>query len=183
MAPGKSYDDDEVRAIIERALSAQPRGGLSHEDLLAIGEGVGLSREAIEQAGLELRERKLEAQARAAIVGRRRRALSLHAFVFLVVNATSFAINALTTPGEWWALFPIFGWGLALLLHAGLALLLPISERRLARERARTLGAARESSSSTPTETRRVGVRVADASDDSVDESSELQDSRAARQR
>lgn len=183
MASGKSYDDDEVRAIIERALAVQPRGGVSHEDLLAIGEGVGLSREAIERASVEVQERKLEAVANAAIRSRRRRGVALHAFVFFAVNAVLFAINALTTPGEWWALFPIVAWGLGLLLHAGFALLLPISERRRARERSRALAAVRVSSSRARTDARPTGVRVADASESSEEEASELDGTRAARQR
>jgi hypothetical protein len=46
-----------------------------------------------------------------------------------------FTVNALTTPGEWWFLFSVFFWGLALVAHAGVALGVGASPRALERER------------------------------------------------
>jgi len=42
MTDGRKYSDEEVRAIIDRALErgASEAGGLSHADLLAVGEQV-----------------------------------------------------------------------------------------------------------------------------------------------
>jgi hypothetical protein len=135
MGQDRSYDDDEVRAIIDRALQARPGAGVSHEDLLAIGAGVGLSQTAIESAALELRASQQNELAVQRVVSKRRRGVAAHAFLFMAVNALLFAINWLTTPGEWWSLFPIFGWGLALLLHAGFALSMGVSPQRLQREK------------------------------------------------
>src|SRR6187402_1487515 len=137
MSKDQSYADDEVRAIIERALKEQPASGLSHEDLLSIGAGVGLSPAAVESAAREVTEARLTATATKRVVSRRRRGLAAHAFVYAAVNALLFAINFLTTPGEWWVLFPVFFWGLGLLLHAGFGLFTPVSERRLNREKQR----------------------------------------------
>src|SRR6187549_3918513 len=128
MSKDRSYADDEVRAIIERALKEQPVSGVSHEDLLSIGAGVGLPRAAIENAAREVTEARLQQTAAKRIVSRRRRGLAAHAFVYLAINALLFAINFLTTPGEWWVLFPLFVWGLGLLLHAGFSLFSPVSE-------------------------------------------------------
>jgi len=160
MSDQRSYKDDEVRAIIERALKEQQpqSGGVSHEDLLAIGGGVGLSPAAIESAVREEREGRLTATATARVVARRRRGVAAHALVFALVNALLFAINFLTTPGEWWVLFSVFGWGLGLALHAGFGLSSQVSERRLEREKRRlqpTLAAP------DPAGERRTGVRVA----------------------
>ena len=135
MGQDRSYDDDEVRAIIDRALQARPGGGVSHEDLLAIGAGVGLSQSAIENAAVELRAARQNQLALQHVVSKRRRGVAAHAFVFVVVNALLFVINWLTTPGEWWSLFPIFGWGLGLVLHAGFALGRGVSPQRLLREK------------------------------------------------
>lgn len=159
MSKDASYADDEVRAIVERALEAQPERQLSHQDLLAIGAGVGLSNEAIERAAEEVRAARLTAAAKASLVARRRRGLAIHGFVFFAINAFLFAINFLTTPGEWWFLFSLFGWGLGLLLHAGFGLFMGISPRRLERERRRQERLA-PSSSSAPRVERRRGVRV-----------------------
>jgi len=156
MSKDPSYADDEVREIIERALKEQPAGGVSHQDLLSIGAGVGLSPRTVESAARQVTEARLTTAATKRVVSRRRRTLAAHAFVYLAVNALLFAINFLTTPGEWWVLFPAFFWGLALLLHAGFGLFAPISERRLLE--AASAGVARLAE-------RRTGVRVAGPAD------------------
>jgi hypothetical protein len=55
----------------------------------------------------------------------------------LTVNVFLFAINFLTSPGQWWVLFSILTWGLALLFHARAALSKHVSERALRREKKR----------------------------------------------
>src|SRR3954468_9527664 len=112
MADDRSYEDDEVRAIIDRALKTQPEGGVSHDELLAIGAGVGLSRAALESAASEVREERLNEAAILQVIAKRRRGILARGFVFFAVNAFLLLINFLTTPGQWWALFPVFGWGL-----------------------------------------------------------------------
>ncbi len=39
--------------------------------------------------------------------------------MYLVVNAGLFAINAVTSGGDgrWWCIWPLVGWGVALLIH------------------------------------------------------------------
>lgn len=142
VSDGQSYSDDEVRAIIERALaSTSARGGLSHGDLLAVGEQVGLSAEAMTRAAEEVRAAQLDSAATRAITSRRRRWLAAHAGLFALINGLLFSVNFLTTPGQWWSLFPIVFWGLALALHAGVTLMLPISTRAMRREHSRIVDA------------------------------------------
>ena len=40
-----------------------------------------------------------------------------HLTVYLVVNAALLTLNFLTSPGRWWAFYPMFGWGIGLLAH------------------------------------------------------------------
>ena len=159
MSKDQSYADDEVRAIIERALKQEPASGVSHDDLLSIGAGVGLSRAAVESAAREVSEARLTETATKRVVSRRRRAFAAHALVYLVVNALLFAVNFLTTPGEWWVLFSVFFWGLGLALHAAFGLSGRVSERRLKREKQRLLQAA--GAGVAQLVERRTGVRVA----------------------
>jgi hypothetical protein len=46
------------------------------------------------------------------------RCFFVHLFVYLAVNALLIAVNLLYTPGHYWFLYPLLGWGLALILHA-----------------------------------------------------------------
>jgi hypothetical protein len=120
MSDGRRYDDEDVRAVIERALERQPGTGVSHSDLLEIGAELGLSAEAIERASKDVVEARLGAETAKRVTARRRRWLAAHALLFAVLNGLLFLVNLLSTPGEWWVLFPVFIWGLVLLLHAGL---------------------------------------------------------------
>lgn len=177
MSKDQSYADDEVREIIERALKEQPASGVSHEDLLSIGAGVGLSRAAVEGAAREVTEARLTATATKRILSSRRRGLIAHAIVYAAINALLFAINFLTTPGEWWVLFPVLFWGLGLAVHAAFGLSSRVSERRLTREKRRLLEAA--GTGVARLVERRAGVRVAGPVDQI--EADSIEDTEAAR--
>lgn len=139
MPDSRRYNDEDVQAIIQRALKQQgtTKGDLAHADLLSIGEQVGLPAEAIERAAHEVLEARRTAQAVQRITSSRRRWLAVHAAVFAVINALLFTVNALTTPGEWWFLFSLFFWGLALGAHTAFALVTGVSPKLQRRERAR----------------------------------------------
>jgi 2TM domain len=137
MVDERSYKNEDVRAIIDRALEAQPQEGVTHADLLAIGAEVGLSSAAIERAALDVREQRLSDAARAHVLARRRRGLLAHALAFFAINAFLFVVNFLTTPGQWWVLFPVFGWGFGLILHAIFGLSKAVSPGRLNRAKRR----------------------------------------------
>ena len=139
MADPRRYSDEDIQAIIQRALEQQgaPKGDLDHADLLAIGEQVGLSAEALEHAATHVLEARRALQATQRVTSSRRRWLAAHAAVFVVINALLFTVNALTTPGEWWFLFSAVLWGLALSGHAAFSLGASVSPKRLQRERAR----------------------------------------------
>jgi hypothetical protein len=137
MPDARKYSDDEVREILERALSsdgANPNG-LAHADLVAIGEQVGVTPEAMTRAAEQVAQAKLDTSAMRSLKSGRRKLLAVHAALFAVVNALLFTVNFLTTPGEWWFLFSVVFWGLALAAHAGLALGLGVSARSLEREK------------------------------------------------
>ncbi|HET7543670.1 MAG TPA: 2TM domain-containing protein [Polyangiaceae bacterium] len=162
MSKDKNYADDEVRDIIERALKAQPSGGISHEDLLSIGAGAGLTRDAVESAARDVAEARLTKTATARIVSWRRRGVLAHAFVYAVVNGFLFLINYLTTPGSWWVLFPVLAWGVGLVLHAGFGLFSPVDEWSLTREKRRLL---KTEGTGLPRVVRQAGVRIAESRD------------------
>ena len=139
MSDSRRYNDEDVQAIIQRALKQQgtTKGDLAHADLLSIGEQVGLPAAAIERAARDVLEARRTAQATQRITSSRRRWLAAHAAVFVVINALLFTVNALTTPGEWWFLFSLVFWGLALGAHAAFALGAGVSAKRQQHERTR----------------------------------------------
>jgi hypothetical protein len=137
MPDARKYSDDDVRQILERALQQGDGSAttLTHGELLAIGEQVGVAPDAMARAAAEVAQAKLDTTATRSIKSRRRKWLALHAAMFAIVNGLLFTVNALTTPGEWWFLFSVFFWGLACAAHAGVALGVGVSPRALERER------------------------------------------------
>lgn len=134
----RSYDESEVRAILDRALrgpkDSASSGALSHEQLLEIGTEIGLSPQQIERAAEEEAQSKSIAALEQRIVSRRRRWFGHHLSLFLAINGMSFLINFLTTPGQWWFLFPFVTMLLPLALHARFGLSKHVSPRALQRE-------------------------------------------------
>jgi hypothetical protein len=118
-----NYSDEEVKEIIENALARVGGGaaGTSRQDLLAIGEGVGIPADVMAKAADEVLRARSERQEQQARRAGRRRWLKAHAVLFAAANLLMFGVNYATTPGEWWVAFPIFFWGLALAAHAGVA--------------------------------------------------------------
>ncbi|AGP36082.1 2TM domain-containing protein [Sorangium cellulosum] len=152
---GRRYTEAEVRAILERALRDAQARDVGHDELVAAAEEIGISRGAIEAASRDIEHFRGEAEARAAILARRRKGFRSHLFSFLVVNAFLFAINALT-PGPWWFFWPLLGWGLGLAFHARAALSSDVSPRQLRRQIERSAALARREEERRLEERRRV---------------------------
>ncbi len=75
---------------------------------------------------------------------RRERGFYIHAAIFVAVMALLFAIDLFTSPGRFWAQWPLLGWGVGLSLHAlavfgGLSPFGADWERRKVEERLRRL--------------------------------------------
>jgi hypothetical protein len=45
------------------------------------------------------------------------RGFYMHLAAFLLVNLFLIVTNWLTSPGDWWFYWPLFGWGIGLTLH------------------------------------------------------------------
>lgn len=133
MSTRDTYTDDEVRAIIDRALQQQPDRRMSHDELLAVASEVGISADAVEVAAKEIKEAREREEATRQILAGRRRFFGSHLWAYAIVNACLFLINFLTTPGQWWVLFPVVLWGMAIAFHARTALSGHVSERALRR--------------------------------------------------
>lgn len=138
MADSRRYNDQEIQAIVQRALEQQgaAKSDLTHAEMLGIGEQIGVSADALERAAHDVLEARRSAEASKRVTSTRKRWLAAHAAIFALLNGLLFAVNALTTPGEWWFLFSAVFWGLALSAHAAFALGAGVSPKRLQRERA-----------------------------------------------
>jgi len=102
-------------------------------------EQIGSSETAAENLRVPRRV-KLRARAGAGI----KFAFYVHLAAYVAVNFLLVCINLITTPLVWWCLWPIAGWGFALLIHAVVAFSLPdlfgIGHRMYEKELQRQLG-------------------------------------------
>jgi hypothetical protein len=120
----RSYSREEVQAILASAVEIQHGQGdqLTHDELIAIGKELGVSREAVERAvagvGDDL---EVQRQVRARVQGLRRGFL-YHFVPFVLVNLFLGVINLMTTEDFPWFLFPLLGWAIGLGSHAIVAL-------------------------------------------------------------
>ena len=135
MPENANYSDEEVKEIIEHALTRVGGGaaGTSRQDLLAIGEQVGIPADVMAVAAEEVLRGRAERQVQESRRAGRRRWLKAHALLFAAANLLMFGVNYATTPGEWWVAFPIVFWGLALAVHAGIARFLTAAAQKRTR--------------------------------------------------
>lgn len=144
MAKG-SYSQEEVDAILDRALRAQAKDGtrLTHDELVAAASEVGIPKEAIDSAAREL-ESGVE-PTDAAIVAtwkkRARVAFLRHFVVYALVGAMLAFVN-FATGGFLWFPIVLFGWGIGIAMHL-MSLIFADEERIVSRERRRLARRAR----------------------------------------
>ncbi len=112
----KSFSTEEVNRVIHRALQLRQRIGISREDLLEIGRELGLNAEVIEAALLqEMAEKSKDAKEKEWRQSRKF-GFHWHLWSYLITCGLLLLINSLT-PGPWWFLWPVIGWGIGLLFH------------------------------------------------------------------
>jgi len=70
----------------------------------------------METINTELKEKK--AFRKAKLKAKKLRDFYTHLRTYLIVNSLFFFINWIGSPGEWWVLYPLIGWGFCLTIQA-----------------------------------------------------------------
>ena len=120
----RSYSNEEVSEIIRVALRNAEESRTStvgYEEMLTIARDFGLTPGDISRAFDEI-NLKRDAE---LTDSKARLSLKIHGVVFAVVMAGLFAINGLSMPDYWWALYPFIVWGTVFVLHAVLVRYIP----------------------------------------------------------
>ncbi len=113
----RKYSRDEVDAILGRAIEREhKRGDLTHEDLVAAAQEVGIPPEAIESAASEVFKERQTRTELATLRQQQWRGFFRHLVPYLLVNGMLVTLNFLTTHFPW-ALFPLLGWGVGIVSH------------------------------------------------------------------
>ncbi len=119
----RTYTDDEVEAIFDRAIKTQAKDGtrLTHDELVSAASEVGISKDAIDSAARDLKENNTaEPTDKALITSWKRRArlgFARHLITYLLVNAMLAFLNFMTTSHFIWFPIVVLGWGIGIALH------------------------------------------------------------------
>jgi len=109
------YEEEEAEQILRLAASlTSTAGAMSRERLLATAEELGISPEAVAMAEQQLAQQKTTQADRIEFDRIRRRDFYGHLLSYVLFNAFLIAVNLMTSPGYFWAAWPILGWGLGL---------------------------------------------------------------------
>lgn len=140
----RTYTQEEVDAILDRALRAQAKDGtgLTHEELVSAAAEVGIPREAIDAAA---REGAVETSDQELLRAWKRRArirFLRHFVTYVLVIAMLAFINMMTAPAFPWFGIVALAWGIGIAMHF-LGTFFADEERVLVRERRRAEKLAR----------------------------------------
>lgn len=94
------YSREEMEEILRRALRSDDES-VSHEDLLAAAQEVGIDPDAVEKAAADLAAERAAGQREAVVLAEHRRGLWRAFWRFLAINGFMAAVDALAGPG-WW---------------------------------------------------------------------------------
>ena len=113
------YTEEEVNAILRRAVERQPLpGDTSREQLLALASELKIPIDAIEKAEREVVGQLDTVQLRDEFDIDQRREFASHLASYIGVCSFLVLLNLFIVRGIWWSLFPILGWGLAIYFDA-----------------------------------------------------------------
>lgn len=112
-----SYSSEDVQQILQRALTRKQTDSFSRDQLLEMASELGISTDVLQAAELEWQSNRDQEHERKAFNAFRRRAFKAHLIPFLAVNTFLIVLNLITSPGYFWAIFPLLGWGLGLFFH------------------------------------------------------------------
>ncbi len=112
-----TYSSDDVQKILQLAMAHKQEETFSSKQLSEMAVELGISPELLKTAeqewSIQAKSCKQQ-QARREIM---RRGFKAHLISFLAVNAFLVVLNLATTPRDFWAIYPISGWGLGLFMH------------------------------------------------------------------
>ncbi|BAY83287.1 hypothetical protein NIES267_27740 [Calothrix parasitica NIES-267] len=112
-----TYSSDDVQKILQLAMKRKEEESFSGKQLSDMAAELGISSELLktaEQEWLIQAKASKEQQARRKIM---RRGFKAHLISFVAVNVFLVILNLSTTPSDFWAIYPISGWGLGLFMH------------------------------------------------------------------
>ena len=112
-----TYNSEEMQQILEVAFRRKQQGEYTREQIIEIASELGVSSESLQAAEQEWLKNNVEVKKEQMSNSQQRKDFKSHLFAFLAINGFLVLLNLVVSPGYFWAIYPILGWGLGLLLH------------------------------------------------------------------
>ncbi len=112
------YTASDVQAILGRALARQHRSESSETQLIEMAEELGIDPATLDQAKLDWSAEYREAELRRSFDQKQQQEFKSHLITYLIVNAGLVGLNIVTPDTHPWSLYPLLGWGIAVVLDA-----------------------------------------------------------------
>ena len=112
-----NYSSEDTQQILQLAMQRKQEESFSQKQLSDMAAELGISEELLQSAKQEwLTQAKVNRQ-KQAHHEQLRRGFRVHLISFLAVNTFLVVLNLMTTPRDFWAIYPLSGWGLGLVMH------------------------------------------------------------------
>jgi 2TM domain len=112
-----TYSSEEMQQILQKAFVRKQEGEFTQEQIIEIALELGVSSESLQAAEKEWLIQQVEMKKQHISNSQKRREFKSHLMSFIVINGFLILLNLFTSPSYFWAIYPILGWGLGLLLH------------------------------------------------------------------
>ncbi|MBD2629483.1 MULTISPECIES: 2TM domain-containing protein [Nostocaceae] len=112
-----TYSSEEMQQILQKAFVRKQEGEFTQEQIIEIALELGVSSESLQAAEKEWLIQQVEMKKQQISNSKKRKEFKSHLISFIVINGFLILLNLFTSPSYFWAIFPILGWGLGLLLH------------------------------------------------------------------
>jgi Zn-dependent peptidase ImmA (M78 family) len=112
-----TYNSEEMQQILEVAFRRKQQGEYTREQIIEIASELGVSSESLQAAEQEWLKNNVEVKKEQMSNNQQRKGFKSHLFTFMAINGFLVILNLVVSPGYFWAIYPMLGWGLGLLLH------------------------------------------------------------------
>jgi hypothetical protein len=112
-----SYSSDDVQNILRLAMERSQEDQFSQQQLQEMAAELGIDSNTLKTAQKEWMSQSQRSRQHQEISKRRQRSFMAHLIPYLAVNTFLVVLNLVTTPGTFWAVYPIICWGLGLFFH------------------------------------------------------------------
>ncbi|MBE9004808.1 2TM domain-containing protein [Fortiea sp. LEGE XX443] len=113
-----TFGSEDVQQILQRAMADKQQENFSEQQLQEMAADLGISFITLQTAQQQWQQEKEIMKRRQASNSHRLQKIKPHLISYLVVNLFLIVLNLVVSPGYFWAIYPLLGWGLGLGLHA-----------------------------------------------------------------